>query len=100
MSNGEMLKDIKDLIASGEDFTVKQYRILTLSGMVEMGDKIDALNSEMANVDEKAMSRICPAVETAQADIEKLERKSGRMDTLVGAGTILGTIAGLIFGNK
>ena len=40
MSNGEMLKDIKKLIESVEDFTVKQYRNLTLTGMVELGDTL------------------------------------------------------------
>lgn len=100
MSNGSMLKDIKDLIESGESFTTKQYQVLSLSGMVELGDEIKDVRAELKNVNTAAQTRVCPEVAQAQKDIEDLEKKSNRMDTLVGAGTILGTIAGLIFGNK
>jgi len=100
MSNGTMMKDIKTLIESGEAFTTKQYQVLSLSGMVELGDEIKEVKRELKNVNTAAQTRVCKEVKQAQKDIEALEKKSGRMDTLVGAGTILGTIAGLIFGNK
>ena len=100
MSNGNMLVDIKKLIESGEDFTVKQYRILSLSGMVELGDAIKEMGQKITTVDTAAKTRVCPAVIEAQKDIDKLEGRSDKRDVLVGAGTILGTIAGVIFGNK
>jgi len=100
MSNGNMLVDIKKLIESGEDFTVKQYRILSLSGMVELGEGLKEVRNEIAKVDSAAQARICPAVEQAQKDIDKLEGKSNRNDVFVGVGTILGTIGGILFGNK
>jgi len=100
MSNGEMLKDIKKLIESGEDFSVKQYRILTLSGMVELGDTLKEVIGEIDKVNSAAQTRICPEVKQAVIDIGKLETRSNRMDALVGAGTVFGTIAGFLFGNK
>jgi len=100
MSNGEMLKDIKKLIESGEDFTVKQYRILTLSGMVELGDTLKEVIGEIDKVNSAAQTRICPEVKQAAVDIQKLETKSNRNDAYVGIGTVFGTIAGILFGNK
>ena len=100
MSNGEMLTSIKKLVESGDDFSVKQFRVMTLTGMVELGDNIKEVRDEITRVDEEATSRICPEVIQAQKDIDKLEDKSDKRDVLVGAGTILGTIAGVIFGNK
>ena len=100
MSNGEMLKDIKKLIESGEDFSVKQYRILTLSGMVELGDSLKAVIGEIDKVNSAAQTRICPEVKQAVIDIGKLETKSNRNDAYVGIGTVFGTIAGILFGSK
>ena len=100
MSNGDMLHTIKELIESGDDFTVKQYRILSLSGMVELGENITALKKEITVVDKDAQSRICPEVNQAIKDIERLEKKSNRNDTIVGVGTIIGSIVGFVFGNK
>ena len=100
MSNGDMLKDIKELIASGDDFTVKQYRILSLSGMVQLGDSIKDIRDDIKKVDEKASVRVCPEVLQAQKDIVKLEGKSNRNDVIVGIGTVIGSIGGFIFGSK
>jgi len=100
MSNGNMIKDIKQLIESGEDFTAKQYRVLSLSGMVELGEGLKEVRNEIAKVDSAAQARICPAVEQAQKDIDRLEGKSNRNDVIVGIGTVLGTVGGFIFGNK
>jgi len=100
MSNGNMLKDIKNLIASGDDFTVKQYRILSLSGMVELGDNINDLRDDIKKVDEKASVRVCPEVLQAQKDIVKLEGKSNRNDGLVTIAGIAGAITAAIFGGK
>ena len=100
MSNGDMLKTIKNLVESGDDFTVKQYRVMSLTGMVELGDKIESLQGEIKQVDKSAQARVCKEVVQAGKDIERLEKKSNRNDTVVGFATVLGTIAGLIFGNK
>ena len=100
MSNGNMLKDIKNLIASGDDFTVKQYRILSLSGMVELGDNINDLRDDIKKVDEKASVRVCPEVLQSQKDIVKLEGKSNRNDGLVTIAGIAGAITAAIFGGK
>lgn len=100
MSNGDMLKTIKNLIEDGDPFTAKQFQTMSLTGMVELGDNIKNLSNEIKKVDGAAQSRICPEVKQAAIDIGKLETKSNRMDTLVGAGTILGTIAGVLFGTK
>jgi len=75
MSNGDMLKDIKELIASGDDFSVKQYRILSLSGMVQLGDSIKDIRDDIKKVDDKASERVCPEVLQAQKDIVKVGRK-------------------------
>ena len=100
MSNGKMLNDIKKLIESGEDFTVKQYRVLTLSGMVELGDSIENLRGDIRKVDDKAMTRICPEVTQAARDIVRLEAKSNRVDAIVGVGTVIGSVIGFFFGSK
>jgi len=100
MSNGDMLKDIKELIASGDDFSVKQYRILSLSGMVQLGDNINDLRDDIKKVDEKASVRVCPEVLQAQKDIVKLEGKSNRNDGLVTIAGIAGAITAAIFGGK
>ena len=100
MSNGEMLKNIKELIESGDDFTAKQYRILTLSGIIEIGGMIHELREEIKVVDDKAMTRICPAVEQAQKDIGKLEAKSNRNDLMVTIAAIAGSIGAAIFGSE
>ena len=100
MGNGNMLKDIKGLIESGETFTTKQYQVLSLSGMVELGEEIKSIKGELANVNTAAQTRICPEIIAVQNDIKRIEGKSNKNDILVGAGTIFGTIAGLIFGNK
>lgn len=100
MSNGDMLKDIKKLVESGDDFTPKQYRILTLSGMVELGENIKEIKDEISKVNNAAQTRICPEVKQAAVDIQKLETKSNRNDAYVGIGTVFGTIAGILFGNK
>ena len=100
MSNGKMLNQIKELIESGDDFTVKQYRVLSLSGMVELGENIEGLKGDIDKVEQKALSRVCPEVKQTIRDIEKLERKSNRNDTIVGIGTVVGSVVGFIFGNK
>ena len=100
MSNGDMLNTIKELIESGEDFTVKQYRVMSLTGMVELGEDIKEVRDEIKKVDNAAQERVCPAVTQAVIDIGKLEKKSNRNDTIVGVGTITGSILGFIFGNK
>ena len=100
MSNGDMLKDIRELIASGDDFSVKQYRILSLSGMVQLGDNINDLRDDIKKVDEKASVRVCPEVLQAQKDIVKLEGKSNRNDGLVTIAGIAGAITAAIFGGK
>ena len=100
MGNGDMLKDIKELIASGDDFTVKQYRVLSLSGMVQLGDNIKELRDEVKAVDEKAMIRVCPEVIQANKDIGKLEKKSNRNDGYVTLATIAASITAAIFGGK
>ena len=100
MSNGDMLKDIKELIASGDDFSVKQYRILSLSGMVQLGDSIKDIRDDIKKVDEKASVRVCPEVLQAQKDIVKLEGKSNRNDGLVTIAGIADAITAAIFGGK
>jgi len=100
MGNGDMLKDIKELIASGDDFSVKQYRILSLSGMVQLGDSIKDIRDDIKKVDEKASVRVCPEVLQAQKDIVKLEGKSNRNDGLVTIAGIAGAITAAIFGGK
>ena len=100
MSNGDMLKTIKTLIENDEPFTAKQYQTMSLTGMVELGDAIKEMGQKITTVDTAAQTRVCPAVIEAQKDIDKLEGRSDKRDVLVGAGTILGTIAGVIFGNK
>jgi len=100
MSNGDMLKTIKTLIENDEPFTAKQYQTMSLTGMVELGDAIKEMGQKITTVDTAAKTRVCPAVIEAQKDIDKLEGRSDKRDVLVGAGTILGTIAGVIFGNK
>lgn len=100
MSNGSMIKDIKTLIESGDDFTAKQYRILSLSGMVELGEDMKAVRDEINKVDKAAQARVCKDVIQAQKDIKKLEEKSNRNDTIVGIGTIVGSVVGFVFGNK
>ena len=100
MSNGDMLKDIKTLIESGDDFTVKQYRILSLSGMVQLGDDIKTLRSEIQASESKAMTRVCPEVKQAAIDIKKLEDKSNRNDILVTLATAISGTIGFIFGGK
>jgi len=100
VSNGDMLKDIKELIASGDDFTVKQYRILSLSGMVQLGDSIKDIRDDIKKVDDKASERVCPAVLQAQKDITKMEDKSNRNDVIVGIMTGIGTAIGFVFGTK
>jgi len=59
MSNGTMMKDIKTLIESGEAFTTKQYQVLSLSGMVELGDEIKEVKRELKNVNTAAQTRVC-----------------------------------------
>jgi len=100
MSNGDMLHTIKELIESGDDFTVKQYRVMSLTGMVELGEDIKEVRDEIKKVDSAAQARICPAVIQAQKDIVKLEGKSNRNDTIVGIGTVIGSVIGFVFGNK
>ncbi len=100
MSNGDMLNTIKKLIESGEDFTVKQYRLMSLTGLVELGADIKDVRDEIKKVDDAAQERVCPAVTQAIKDIDKLEGKSNRNDIFVGIGTIMGTIGGILFGNK
>jgi len=100
MSNGDMLKDIKELIASGDDFSVKQYRILSLSGMVQLGDSIKDIRDDIKKVDEKASVRVCPEVIQAQKDIVKLEKKSNRNDGYVTLATIAASITAAIFGSR
>jgi len=93
MSSGDMLKDIKELIASGDDFSVKQYRILSLSGMIELGDKMDEIEAA-------AMERHCPALEQVEKDVARLEKKSNRNDGYVTIATIVGSITAAIFGSR
>ena len=100
MSNGDMLKTIKALIESGEDFTVKQYRVMSLTGMVELGADIKEVRDEISKVDEAAQDRICPAVVQAQKDIKKLEGKSNRNDVLVTLATAISGVIGFVFGSK
>lgn len=100
MSNGDMLNTIKKLIESGDDFSVKQYRILSLSGMVELGEGLEDVRDEIKKVDDAAQERICPAVIQAGKDIEKLEGKSNRNDILVTLATGISGVIGFIFGNK
>ena len=98
--SGDILKSIKKLVESGDDFTVKQYRIMSLTGMVELGEDIQDVRKEIKKVDDAAQARICPAVIQAQKDIGKIEKKSNRNDFIVGIGTIVGSVVGFIFGNK
>ena len=100
MSNGDMLKTIKNLIDDGDPFTAKQFQTMSLTGMVELGDNIKNLSDEINKVDTAAQNRVCPAVLQTQKDIEKLEGKSNRNDVIVGVGTVLGTIGGFLFGTK
>ena len=100
MSNGDMLKTIKELIESGDDFSVKQYRIMSLTGMVELGEDIKDVRHEINKVDKAAQARVCEPVKQAKIDIGKLEGKSNRNDFIVGFGTIVGSVVGFIFGNK
>ena len=100
MSNGTMLHTIKKLIEDGDDFTVKQFRTMTLTGMVELGENISEMRGEIKQVNSDAQSRICPEVKQAQIDIGKLEKKSNRSDTIVGVGTVIGSVIGFVFGSK
>jgi len=100
MSNGDMLKTIKDLIESGDPFTAKQYQVMSLTGMVELGQDIKDVRSEINKVDKAAQSRICPAVTQAQKDIVKLEGKSNRNDILVTLATAISGAVGFFFGTK
>ncbi|HDD61479.1 MAG TPA: hypothetical protein ENF22_02980 [Chloroflexi bacterium] len=95
-----MIKEIKQLIESGDDFTAKQFRILSLSGMVELGEAIEDVRNEIKKVDAAAQARVCPKVLQAQRDIERLEGKSNRNDVIVAFGTIIGSIVGVFVGNK
>ena len=100
MSNGDMLKTIKNLIEDGDPFTAKQFQTMSLTGMVELGDSIKALNDEIKKVDIAAQGRICPAVIQAQKDIGKLEGKSNRNDLLVTLATGISGVIGFVFGSK
>ena len=62
MSNGDMLKTIKNLIEDGDPFTAKQFQTMSLTGMVELGDSIKDLRDEIKKVDDAAQDRVCPAV--------------------------------------
>jgi len=99
MSNGDMLNTIKKLVESGDDFTVKQYRMMSLSGMVELGDSIKGLEGEIAKGEKKDLL-LGTAVEHVKKDITRLEGKSNRNDTIVGIGTLVGSIIGFVFGSK
>ena len=100
MSIGDMLKTIKNLIEDGDPFTAKQFQTMSLTGMVELGDSIKDIRDEIKKVDEAAQDRICPAVEQAQKDIEKLEGKSNRNDVLVTLATAISGVIGFVFGSK
>ena len=100
MSNGKMLHTIKKLIEDGDPFTAKQYQTMSLAGMVELGDSIKSLTGEIKEVKDDAQSRICPEVKQAAKDIERLETKSNRNDTIVGIGTVIGSVVGFFFGTK
>ena len=100
MSNGDMLKTIKTLIENDEPFTAKQYQTMSLTGMVELGDAIKEMGQKITTVDAAAQTRVCPAVKEVQKDVKRIEGKSDKRDVFVSVGTILGTIAGVIFGNK
>ena len=100
MSNGEMLSTIKELIENGDPFTAKQFQVMVLSGVVEVGDEIKKVRDDLNKVDKSAQSRVCEKVLQAEKNIEKLEGKSNRNDSIVSVGVIISTVIGAIFGNK
>jgi len=88
MSNGSMLTEIKNLIDSGEDFTARQYRQLMLSAMLEMGEKIEMVETGLA-------TRKCSSLAVVENEVKILRRRNNITDLLTAVMTSVAVYLGV-----